>query len=646
LHRGDRSAIKITESASADIIPPLSPNGEALTQVCGITVILLGLLGLFGWILQFEFLTSVLPGRTAVAPTTAVAFILAGLALTLRSHRYFRITCALTVMFLGALALAQQIFVLDFGIDDLLLPQSTSPSSLGPVRMALSSSIAFLLLGGALLQLTTQRVGLRRANETMAVVVGAAALLALIGYSYGTPEYYSLSGFGSMALHSALAFALLALGILCVRADGLAGVFASFGPGADAARRLLPLAILVPLFLGWLVLSAEEADLLSPAQAASAFSATVVLAMTAGVWWTALALNKSHVHRTQAEANSVRLAAIVNSSDDAIIGLDLQGTITNWNKGAENTFGYTATEIIGQAFKRLIPTELQPEASELLARIGRGESVQNFETMRLRKDGSMVDISLTVSPIKDFQGRIVGASKVAHDIRQRKAFEQQILYSEQLHRIAFDQSPAGMAYLGLDGRFIKVNQRICEITGYSDEELLGMSISNLTHKDDLLRDAALLYPFLQGGAGTYENQKRYLCKDGSARWVAVTARMVTDKEGRPQHAVGVIRDIQDQITSDNLLRAKEERYRALTEASATVVWQTTPDGAVVFAGDRWNKITGQTEEEKEGWGWLDAIHPDDRAPTIALWQHSLERVSRAHPRRNLSLVFCARRTDS
>lgn len=617
------AAFDITDSHEAVAFTPQSSAIEAIVQICGISVVLLGLAGLFGWLVGVEFLTTVLRGRAPIAPTTAFTFMLAGAAILFRSHRLLRVGCALTVILLGALALAQRITDVDFGIDYLFVPQSTMTTLQKPGHMALSSAAAFMLLGGALLGFNTSRATLRRVNETIAIFIGAIALLALIGYSYGTEEFYSLSGFGSMALHAAIAFALLALGILCTRSDGLAGVFANSGPGADAARRLLPFAIFVPFTLGWIVLWAKDAELLTTAQAVSAFCASVILVITGSVWWNGLALDKSDIYRRRAEAKAASLAAIVNSSADAILAEDLQGMITSWNFGAEQTFGYHASEIVGNPVSILVPEVGRSAAALLLAQIGRGESVQNFEIGLLRKDGSTVETSVTLSPIRDSKGRIVGASKVMHDISDRKALQDHLLYSEQLHRIAFDQSPMGMVYLGLDGRFNKVNHRLCEITGYDTEELLGMTVSDISHPDDLARDSELLNRFLHGGEDTFETETRYLCKDGSMRWVAVTARMISDKDGRAQYSVVLIRDIQDKITSDNILRDKEERYRALVEASSTVVWQTTPDGALVFAGDRWAAITGQSDEEKQGWGWLDAIHPDDRAPTTELWLHSL-----------------------
>ncbi|MEQ1528731.1 MAG: PAS domain S-box protein [Methylococcales bacterium] len=127
--------------------------------------------------------------------------------------------------------------------------------------------------------------------------------------------------------------------------------------------------------------------------------------------------------RKLAELEKLRLAAIVESSDDAIIAKDLQGVISSWNAGAESLFGYSAAEMIGQPMLRLIPAERKIEESTILAEISRGEAVKHFETVRLRKDGSCIDVSVTISPIKDLSGQVIGASKVARDITERKTAE-------------------------------------------------------------------------------------------------------------------------------------------------------------------------------------------------------------------------------
>jgi PAS domain S-box-containing protein len=128
----------------------------------------------------------------------------------------------------------------------------------------------------------------------------------------------------------------------------------------------------------------------------------------------------------RAEEAAARLAAIVESSDDAIIGKDLRGMVTSWNDGATKLFGYPASEMIGQPITRLIPPERQMEETEIIGQIRRGENVRHFETVRMRKDGSAIDVSVTVSAIRNQTGNIVGASKVARDITEQKAAEETI----------------------------------------------------------------------------------------------------------------------------------------------------------------------------------------------------------------------------
>jgi PAS domain S-box-containing protein len=141
--------------------------------------------------------------------------------------------------------------------------------------------------------------------------------------------------------------------------------------------------------------------------------------------------------RQRGESAAHQLAAIVESSDDAIVSKDLNGIITSWNEGAERLFGYSAAEVIGKSITLLIPADRQDEEPHILARIRRGERIDHYETVRQRKDGSMVEISITVSPVRGMDGAVIGASKIARDIteRRRALDQQQLLIREMNHRI-------------------------------------------------------------------------------------------------------------------------------------------------------------------------------------------------------------------
>jgi PAS domain S-box-containing protein len=161
--------------------------------------------------------------------------------------------------------------------------------------------------------------------------------------------------------------------------------------------------------------------------------------------------------RKRAEEALARLAAIVESSEDAIVGKDLKGTITSWNSGAETMFGFSSEEIIGQSIMRIIPPEQQSEEDEILARIARGESIRHFETVRQRKDGSTIEISVAVSPIKDASGTIVGASKVARDITERKRAEIALRRSRDAYLTLIENNPFGVYLVDSEFRISKVS---------------------------------------------------------------------------------------------------------------------------------------------------------------------------------------------
>jgi PAS domain S-box-containing protein len=174
---------------------------------------------------------------------------------------------------------------------------------------------------------------------------------------------------------------------------------------------------------------------------------------------------KAEDARRAAERIVLQLGSIVESSDDAIVSKDLDGTIQTWNDAAERLFGYRAGEAVGQPITMLIPIDRHDEEPGILARIRRGELIHHYETTRRRKDGSMVDISLTVSPVRDNSGRIVGASKIARDITERKEAQRKLQESEQRLQELLAAIPAAIYTTDADGKVTYFNQAAVDLAG-------------------------------------------------------------------------------------------------------------------------------------------------------------------------------------
>jgi diguanylate cyclase (GGDEF)-like protein/PAS domain S-box-containing protein len=244
-----------------------------------------------------------------------------------------------------------------------------------------------------------------------------------------------------------------------------------------------------------------------------------------------------------------QLAAIVHSSDDAIIGKALDGTILSWNPGAERIYGYTSAEVVGKSISILVPPEKSDELTSILDSIARGKRVDHYETVRVRKDGSHIDVSLTVSPIKDVEGTLIGASTIARDVTARNAADAVLRDARTSLKAAFDRAPIGMALVsiraGSYGNFLHVNQALCELTGYAPERLQTMKFQTLTHPDDLAEDLELMRQLLEDEVPSYQLEKRVMHSDQEVSWVMLNASLVRDDAGAPLYCIHQLHDIEE-----------------------------------------------------------------------------------------------------
>jgi PAS domain S-box-containing protein len=297
--------------------------------------------------------------------------------------------------------------------------------------------------------------------------------------------------------------------------------------------------------------------------------------------------------RRRSEETVRRLAAIVENSDEAIIGETLEGIVTSWNHAAEKMFDYTAAEIIGQPLQWIIPPEQQHEEPEILSGFARGEKVCRFETIRLRKDGVRFDISATISPIKDAEGKIVGASKIVRDITERKLAEKMLRESEERFSSAFEFAPIGMALVAPEGRWVKVNRALCELVGYSEAELLARTFQDITHPDDLAPDLENVRRLLAGEIRFYEMEKRYIHAHGHFVKVLLDVSLIRDGQGQPRYFIAQIQDITERKKAEAELLESKLFLRSTLDALSSHIAILDEHGTIIEVNAAWSHFAGE-----------------------------------------------------
>jgi PAS domain S-box-containing protein len=263
-----------------------------------------------------------------------------------------------------------------------------------------------------------------------------------------------------------------------------------------------------------------------------------------------VAIRADITERKQAEERNARLAAIVDSSDDAIISKTMDGKITAWNRGAEKIFGYSASEVMGKPMLLLFPPERVQEECDILARVARGEAVDHFETTRVRKDGKKIDISATISPIRDSSGVIIGASKIARDITEYKRVE------EDLREKASILDWAQVLVRSMDSRIVMWNRGAEELYGYSAQEAVG-KLSHDLLQTEFPQPVAQIERHVHGN-DRWEGELVHRRKDGKKVVVASVWVLHRDSRGQPSRILEANTDITQRKQAEERVAGQAE----------------------------------------------------------------------------------------
>ena len=333
--------------------------------------------------------------------------------------------------------------------------------------------------------------------------------------------------------------------------------------------------------------------------------------------------SNDHVDSSASAEARAHLAAIVDSSNDGIISKTLDGVILSWNAAAERIFGYSAEEAVGKPILMLLPPERQDEEAMILSRIRKGERIGHFETVRVRKDGSLVEISVTISPIRDENGKIIGASKIARDISNLKATERALISSEQRFSQFMRHLP-GLAWIkDLQGRYVFANDAALKAFNVERSELEGKT-------DDDLFEPATARAFRQNDETALKHKTGVLTletlqqPDGVTHTSIVSKFPIVDPQGMPSFVAGMAIDITERIQAENQLRESEARFRELANSMPAIVWMSGRDGGPIFLNRWYYEYTGLSPDSPGNDGWALVVHPEDRPHAFQNWKASNE----------------------
>ncbi|HEY9623010.1 MAG TPA: PAS domain S-box protein [Crinalium sp.] len=389
-----------------------------------------------------------------------------------------------------------------------------------------------------------------------------------------------------------------------------------------------------------------QADLVAKLQAANAHLEAQVESCTTKLKQTTTVLSQSQDERFQ-------LAAIVESSQDAIISKTPDGIITSWNDAAERLFGYTAQEAIGRPVAMLIPLKQRAEEAAILERIRRGERIEPYETQRQRKDGNLIDVALTVSPIRDETGVVIGASKIARDISAQRQAQYALQEQTAILSSFYNSSPLMMGVVELsenDILHVSDNQATATFFHTTVEALKGQWASTLGASIEHIQMWIEYYRISQAQQQPVRFEYAHVI-DTDTYWLSVSVSFIGMGENQRPRFSYVAEDISDRKTTELDLKSTKEQLELVLQASSEGFWDWNFITNEIYFSPQWKAMLGYADDELDNnfdmWGSL--IFDDDRMAALQLVEDynsgkvdHFEAVQRFHHKDGSTLYILSR----
>ena len=331
--------------------------------------------------------------------------------------------------------------------------------------------------------------------------------------------------------------------------------------------------------------------------------------------------------RKLAQEQKGKLAAIVESSDDAIVSKTLEGIVTSWNNSAKKLFGYEEGEMIGQSITKLIPADRIDEEKDILNTLGKGERVKHFETKRITKDGKLIDVSLTISPVKDSNGKVIGASKIARDLTAQRKAEKLMHENEERFRMAVETTNLGTWEYDPYTSQLFCSAQSRKICGLPDNVNPDFAvIFDHIHEEDkeyFLEQIKSALNF--AGDGTFDLQLRIHRYDNkNICWLRAKGKIFFDQSRSAERLIGTLLDITGEKIEEEELRENVELFQTMADNVPAMIWMSGTDKFDDYFNKTWLEFTGRTIDEEKDEGWLEGVHPADVKKCIDTYNTSFK----------------------
>jgi PAS domain S-box-containing protein len=637
---------------------PLVNRLTLLSQLAAVSVILIGCMGMAGWLFDIAIFRSLLPGLATMKFNTALAFALSGLALLKLKQPHLARAIGVFLTLLGLFTVAEYLFNINLGIDNLINPDRVTPSTNFPGRMSIVTAFNFICIGIGLLFV---RSPLKRLTQVLISLPAFFAFMALAGYLYDVEALYRVGSLTSIALHTTLTFILVCCAMLGAYPEwGLARLLTSISAGGYIARRLLPATLLIPV-IGWLCWQGALRGWYDIVFGLALFAVVNVFIAVALVSRVALTLHSTDQERAAAlealylvnssleaqiaartqdltQANTALteqikqrtlaeelFRALMESAPDAAIMVNSSGEIALINAQTEVLFGYTRQELIGKPIEILIPEPFSSrhadhrddyQASPRVRAMGAG-----LELYGLRRDGSQFPVEISLSPIKTPDGNLIASS--IRDITSRKAAEAALQANEEKLQTIFDLLPVGASLINNDKQIVQMNLALQRILDMSMPELLQ---GKYRSRQYIHPDGTPVHPSEFPSERASAEQRAVvdveigvIKEDGVIVWTSVSAAPLPHNHG----VVVVTVDITQRKEAEADLRESERQFRLVAENSPDVIYVLDVQEYRPKYLNR-PEFLGYSQAEIERTGSLvHALHPEDQARVMAHWQNIL-----------------------